>query len=482
MKKESNEGITFSKEKNFGDWYQQIITKSELAGYTKVSGAIVLRPSAMYIWEQIQRYVDKKFKSIGIQNVYFPLLIPESLLVREKEHVKGFSPEVAWVTQTGSSKLNERLAIRPTSEAIMYDSYSKWIRSWRDLPMRYNQWCNVIRWEFKNPVPLLRSREFLWNEGHTVFASEKEAWKERDIILKIYSDALKKVLALPGFVGKKSEKEKFAGAVATFTIEHILNNGKGIQGPDFHFDGQNFSRAYDIKFLDKDKKEKLPYQNTFAITTRELGVMVAIHSDDKGLVLPPAVAYNKLVIVPIFNDKTKKKVLSAAEKIKKELSSFNPLLDNREGYSPGWKFNEHELKGIPLRIEIGPKDIASRQVVAVKRNDGKKIKVKITQIKKQIPLILDNIHEELYLAAKKMMDSKVKKAETLRGLKKAIKDKKVCMSPICNSEACEESIKHDTEGAKILNIPLHQPVGIKNKKCIYCNNKANYWALIGKSY
>ena len=476
-------GLTVKKE-NFSEWFQQLIIKSELADYTAVSGCMVFRQKSYAMWEKIKDYVDKKLRKIGIKNVYFPLLIPEKFLIKEKEHVKGFAPEVAWVTHTGDSKLNERLAIRPTSEAIMYPSYKKWIRSYRDLPLKLNQWNNVVRWEFKNPVLFLRTREFLWNEGHTAFASEKEAIKEKNQILKIYQETLKELMALPGFTGRKTQKEKFAGARNSWSIEHILPNGKAIQGPDFHDDGQNFAKAYNIKFLDKNEKEKYVWQNTWAITTRMLGIMFAVHSDDKGLIIPPKLAENKIVIIPIFSKKDKEKILREAKKIKKGLNSFNPILDEREDYSPGWKFNEWELKGIPLRIEIGPKDLKNKSVKAVKRNDNKKLNIKISQLKKKIPKLLEQMHEELYKKAENLMKSKMKKAETLEEAIKIIKAKEIALAPICNKSLCEDYIKEKTGGAKVLNIPenLEKKARHKNKLCIWCKKPASYYVYIGKSY
>jgi len=364
--KERTLGITAQKGE-FSEWFTQIMLKADLADYSEVSGCIVFRPTAYEIWEKIKEETDKRFKKLGIKNCYFPLFIPERLLNKEKEHVEGFAPEVAWVTHAGDTKLNERLAIRPTSETIMYPSYSKWIRSWKDLPLKLNQWNNVVRWEFKHPVPFLRTREFLWNEGHTVYSNKKDAEKEKDEIMNIYKDVCENYLALPGLMGRKTEKEKFAGAEYTITLEFYMPNGKAIQGPDFHHDGQKFAKAYDIKFLDKEGKEQYAWQNTFAITTRMLGIMFAMHSDKKGLVLPPNVASNKIVIIPIFFEKNKNKVLKEANKIKEELSEFNPILDDREEYRPGFKFNEYELKGIPIRIELGSKEIQKKEVTIMRR-------------------------------------------------------------------------------------------------------------------
>ncbi|HTZ41699.1 MAG TPA: aminoacyl--tRNA ligase-related protein, partial [Candidatus Omnitrophota bacterium] len=327
------QGLTAKKE-NFSEWYQQLILKAGLADYSSVSGCIVFRPESYSIWENIVAECNKEFKKAGIKNCYFPLFIPEKAFEKEKEHVEGFIPEVAWVTQAGNTKLNEKLAIRPTSEAIMYESYSKWIRSWRDLPLRYNQWNNVVRWEFNNPVPFFRTREFLWNEGHSVFATEKEAIDEGKQIRAIYEKVVGEFMALPGIYGRKTEKEKFAGAVFSEKLHYFIPNGRVIEGPCFHHDGQNFARAYNIKFLDKKGKEEFAWQNTYAISTRMLGTMFAVHSDDNGLVIPPKLAENKVVIVPILFDREKSMILKTAGKIKEELQSFSPILDDREDYSP----------------------------------------------------------------------------------------------------------------------------------------------------
>ncbi|MCK5043392.1 proline--tRNA ligase [Candidatus Pacearchaeota archaeon] len=481
MAKKNKEGLTIKKEENFSEWYQQLILKSELADYSPVSGSIVFRPRSYQIWEKIQKTIDSEFKKIGVQNCYFPLFIPESLLSKEQTHVKGFAPEVAWVTQTGNTELKEKLAVRPTSEAIMYDSYSKWIRSWKDLPLKLNQWNNVVRWEFKHAVPFLRTREFLWNEGHHAYSNAKDLEKDKKAILKIYSNFLKNYMALPGLIGEKTSKEKFAGAEKTYTIELILPNGKAIQGPDFHDDGQNFAKAYNIKFKDENGKEQYAYQATYAITTRMLGIMFAIHSDDKGLVIPPKLAENKIVIVPIFAKDNKKKIIGQAKKLEKELQHFNPILDVREGYSPGWKFSEWELKGIPIRIEIGPKDIVKKQAIIVKRNDGKKQIAKISNLKKIIPKILDEIQNQLRTNAEKLSKSKITKADNLSELQKAIKNKKIALIPLCKKIGCENEIKDATGGAKTLNIPLKQ-TSIDNKKCIWCKKQADYHVYVGKSY
>ncbi|MEK6827332.1 MAG: His/Gly/Thr/Pro-type tRNA ligase C-terminal domain-containing protein, partial [Nanoarchaeota archaeon] len=381
----------------------------------------------------------------------------------------------------GNTKLNERLAIRPTSEAIMYESYSKWIRSWRDLPLLLNQWNNVVRWEFNNPIPFFRTREFLWNEIHDAFASEKEAIEHGKKVIEGYNKITENLMALPGMYGRKTDKEKFAGAVFSEKNHHYLPNGRVIEGTCFHYDGQKFAKAYDIKFLDKNGKEELAFQNTHAISTRMLGTMFAIHSDDKGLVIPPKIAEDKIVIIPILFDKTKEKVLKLARKIKKELNSFSPILDEREDFSPGRKFSEWELKGIPLRIEIGPKDLEKNQVTIVKRNDSKKLEIKIGSLKKEIPKLLEQIQTELYDNAKKLLNSNTEKTENKKQMIQFIKDKKMVLVPMCSSEKCEDVLKDETGGAKTLFIDPKNS-SVKNSKCIICNKQAEYWVYVGRTY
>jgi prolyl-tRNA synthetase len=474
-------GITVEKDE-FSDWFTQIMLKADLADYTEVSGCIVFKPTAYAIWEKIVQETDKRFKGIGIKNVYFPLFIPEKSLVKEEKHVEGFSPEVAWVTHAGNTKLSERLAVRPTSEAIMYESYSKWIRSWRDLPLRTNQWNNVVRWEFKHPVPFLRTREFLWNEGHTLFATKEEAIAEEKQIIEIYKEVCEKFLALPSLIGRKSEKEKFAGADYTVSMEFFMPNGKAVQGPDFHHDGQNFAKAYNIKFLNKENKEEYVWQNTFAISTRMLGVMFAVHSDEKGLILPPKVAPQKIAIVPIIFDNSKSKVLKQAKEIEDSLKEYSPILDDREGYSPGFKFNEWELKGIPIRIELGPKDLDKKSVVLARRDTNKKEFVKISDLKKKVPQILEEIQENLFKKAQKLLNTSIVQAKDLETVNKAIADKKIAFAPLCGARDCEDDFKFKTNGAKVLNIPDKQPKELEKAECVICNKKANYFAYVGKSY
>ncbi len=467
------------KEKNFSEWYPEAILGAELMEYSDVSGCMIFRAESIAMWEKIRNEIDKRIKKLGVKNVYFPLLIPEKFLKKEAEFMEGFAPEVAWVTHAGKSKLPEKLAIRPTSEAIMYPYLAKWIRSWKDLPFKMNQWSNIVRWEFNNPVPFLRTREFLFNEGHTAFATKKQADEEVPKIMKIYEYVLKDMMALPSYAGRKTESEKFAGGVASFSFEHLLPSKKAIQGPTVHQDGQNFSKAYDITFLDQNKKKQHVWQNTWAISTRNLGVMLAMHGDNNGVVIPPKMASIKAVIIPIYKKETKEKVLKAAHKIKKEIK--DSFVDDRENQSPGRKFNEWELKGIPVRIEIGPRDIEKKQVILVRRDTLDKKPVKISSLKKTFSSELEQMQKNLYNHALKFMKQNTREAKTYSELRKIIKEKGgFVKAPWCGSETCESKIKDQT-GAKITNIPFEFQKNVKGN-CIFCKNKAKYVANFARSY
>ncbi len=378
--------ITVKKDENMSEWYTQVITKADLMDYTKVSGCIVFKPRSYQIWENIQKFFDEKIKKSGVQNCYFPLFIPESLLTREEEHVEGFTPEVAWVTHAGESELSERLAVRPTSETVMYDSYSKWIQSYRDLPLRLNQWCSVVRWEFKHPTPFMRNREFLWQEGHTVFATKDEADAEVMEILDYYSQIYEDLLAIPVVKGRKSIGEKFAGADYSTTVEPLSPDGRVIQGGTSHHLGQNFAKAFDITFLDKDQKKQFPYQNSWGLSTRTIAGMILIHGDDRGLIIPPRVATQKVVIVPLLFKGKEEVVLEKANELKNILSDYGAFVDDRKGSSPGFKFNEWEMKGVPIRIEVGPRDLEKGEVLAVRRDTGEKVSIDLGITKKKVPV------------------------------------------------------------------------------------------------
>ncbi|MBL7160199.1 MAG: proline--tRNA ligase [Candidatus Aenigmarchaeota archaeon] len=499
-------GMTVKK-KDFNKWYLELVQKSDLTDYASIDGFVVFKPYAYAIWEMFQKVVDTKLKEMGIKNAYFPVLIPERLLKKEAEHFEGFTPEVAWVTHAGKTELGERLAVRPTSETIMYDSYSKWIRSWRDLPLRLNQWNAVVRWEFKHAKPFLRTREFLWNEGHTVFATQEEAEKECKEILEMYDWFCREYLALPGTMGRKTEKEKFAGAVYTTTIEFMMPDGKVIQGPDSHFDGQNFAKGFDIKFLDKNEKENFVYQNTWAISTRMIGVLIANHGDDRGLVLPPRIAPIQIVIIPIYKDKDKEKVLKEAGKIRDKLKKiyaqgglaapiskiYAPIsksvgapileglrveLDDRDQYTPGFKFNDWELKGVPIRIEIGPKDIVKKQAVLVRRDTSEKKAVKIASLEKEVGKLLADIQKNLYRKAEEFVNEHTKTAKDYKELKKFVGENRV-KACWCGSRECEDAVKDETT-AKISCLPLKEEKVFS--ACVKCGKKAKKVVIFARSY
>ncbi len=481
MPDKDEKGITAKKEKDFSEWYNQLLQKAELIEYTDVSGCYILRPRAFAVWEKIREYFDKKIKEIGVKNAYFPLFIPESLLKKEEKHFKGFKAEVAWVTKGGESDLNDPLAVRPTSETIIHSTLPKWIRSYKDLPLRLNQWCNVVRWEFKHPTPFIRSREFLWQEGHSAFSDEKEADKEVHEILNYYAEIYEKLLAVPVIKGSKSKKETFAGADYTLSVETFLPNGKAIQGATSHYLGQNFSDVFNIKYSGQDEKVKLVHQTSWGISTRAIGIMLMMHSDNKGLVLPPNVAEEKIVIVPIFSEKDKEKVLKVAEKVYKELKEFNPIFDNREDYTPGWKFNEWELKGIPIRVEIGPKDVEKKQAVVVMRHDLRKENVKLDVLKEKIIKNLEAMHQELLDNAKSFIKKNTVFVASLKEMENAIKARKLVKGNWCTGVRCEEEIKEKCDGAKSLVIPFDEPM-VKGKKCFNCNNDAKNVCYFAKSY
>jgi len=476
--KEKQQGLTEKKEGNFSEWYNQVVLKAELADYAPVSGFMIVRPNAYSVWEKIQEHFNKVLSSKKIKNAYFPLLIPKSFFEKEASHAEGFEPELAWIE--GSDKdVEERVAIRPTSETIIYDSYSKWIRSWRDLPFRLNQWCSVLRWEVKQTKLFLRTREFLWQEGHCVYESEQECEKEALMILNEYKNLCENLLTIPVLVGEKTESERFAGAKRTFTVEALMPDGKALQMGTSHNLGQGFAKAFGISFLDGQGKSQLPWQNSWGFSTRLIGAVVMSHADNKGLVLPPSLAVNKTVIVPILFEKGKEKVLKKAKDIEKKLSSFNPILDDRDSYSAGWKFNEWELKGIPVRIEIGPKDLAKKQAVLVRRDTGKKEFVKEAKLASRLKSLLEEIQAGMLKKAKKFLEANSLEAKTWPEFKKALSQKKLVLAYFCNSTGCEEQIKEETTATSRC-IPFSQKAS--KGKCVKCGTQTGTKAWFGKSY
>jgi len=484
MSKKKTQGLTVKKDQDFSEWYTQVIQKAELIEYSPVSGCYILRPRSFHIWERVQAFFNTLIKKEGVKNSYFPLFIPENLLQKEASHVEGFAPEVAWVETGGHTKLKERLAIRPTSETIMYDSFSKWIRSYKDLPLKLNQWANVVRWEFKHCTPFLRSREFLWQEGHTAFANKEDAVKEVHTILNFYKSIFEDLYAVPIFKGIKSEKEKFAGADFTLSVETFLPDGKAIQGATSHHLGQKFAKAFDIKYKDDQGNDQLVWQNSWGISTRSIGIMIMVHSDDKGLVLPPRIAETQIVIVPILFDESKKKeVLTATNKLAKSLSKDHSVhIDAREDYSPGWKFNEWELKGVPLRIEVGPRDLENNTVIVARRDTGEKQSLPISNLTKEVSLILDQMHNEMLAKARLFLQDSIVEANNLKEATKAFKKKKMVIAPWCGTPECELEFKNKSNGAKSLNSPLEGSEVSKDTKCFMCSSDATAKFYFGKSY
>ncbi len=477
MEEKSQEGLTVKKEEDMPEWYTQVCLKAGLAEYGPVKGTMIIKPYGYALWQKIQDYFNKVLKEKNVSNAYFPMFIPESFFKKEAEHAKGFEAEVAWVEKGDS---DERIALRPTSETIIYDAYSRWIRSWRDLPLRINQWCNIIRWEVSQCKLFLRSREFLWQEGHCVYETEKECDKEVILFLDEYEKLCKNLLAVPVIKGKKTDREKFAGAKYTTTIETFTPEGKALQCGTSHNLGQGFAKSFGISYLDNKGKKSLPWQSSWGFSTRLIGALVMAHSDNKGLVLPPSIAPTQIVIVPIISNK-KEKVLKKAREIKKELEKdYEVILDEREEYSPGWKYSEYELKGIPIRIEIGPRDLEKEQVVLVRRDNGKKEFIKIKSLKNNIKNNLEQMQDSLYKKAKKFLDSNIVKTENWNQFVSEIKNKKLVLAKFCGDKECEEWIKDKSKGAGSRCIPLKQEKISGN--CIHCKKKAKYWAYFGKSY
>ena len=474
-------GITVSKSENFSEWYTQVVIKTELADYAPVKGLIVLRPDGYSIWESIKESLDKKLKETGHRNGFLPVLIPESLLAKEKEHFEGFNPEVFWVTHSGTSEIGDRLALRPTSETLAYSLFSKWIRSWRDLPLKINFWNSALRAEIKGTKPFLRTSEFLWQEGHTVHATKDEAEKEVADILELYKKTIEEELAVPVVTGKKSEKDKFVGAVYTNTLESLMPDGKALQMGTSHFLGQNFSKPFDVKYLDENNSETFAWQTSWGVSWRLIGGMIMTHGDDKGLVLPPKVAPIQVVIIPIYYSKEdKENVLQKACQIKDSLSNndIRVHLDDREQLTPGFKFNDWEMKGIPIRIEIGPKDIAKNQIVLARRHNQTKISLDIDGLTEKTLSELKNIQKEMFDAAKKILDERVVRVSEYQQFKKELENGKMIDCSWCGNQTCEDKIKEET-GADLRVIPSDNT---KAETCIYCKNSGTTNVLFARGY
>jgi len=474
-------GISVKKEQDLPGWYEQVCLKAEIADFGPVKGTMVIRPNGYAIWQAIQDYFNENIvKPTKTRNAYFPLFIPESFFKREAEHAQGFSPEVAWLDKSVSGE-GERIAIRPTSETIMYDSYSKWIRSYKDLPLKINQWCNVVRWETQATKLFLRSREFLWQEGHCVYESEEECIKETINYIKLYARVCQEHLALPTMIGQKTEKEKFAGAKATYAIEAFMPDGKALQCGTSHNLGQGFAKAFNISFLGRDEKPHLPWQNSWGLSTRLLGAVIMTHSDNKGLVLPPKAAENKIVIIPIIINKDQAP-LKKAKEIAKQLQEFNPIIDDSEGYSAGYKFSEWEMVGIPLRIEIGPRDLKENKLVLVRRDTGAKTSLEInSRLTEEIKSIIEKIQKDMFEKAKLFLDSSIIQVSNMKELSSAVENHKLAEASFCGSGECEDYIKEKTQGASSRCIPFNKLVK-KGAKCVYCGKLAKQIVYFSRSY
>ncbi len=477
----SNQEETIKKRsEDFSKWYLDVIVAADLADYAPVRGCIIFKPNGYALWENFQKVLDKKFKETGHRNAYFPLLIPEEFLKKEAEHVEGFSPELAVVTHAGGKKLEENFVIRPTSETIIYDSFSKWVHSWRDLPILINQWCNVMRWE-KKTKPFLRTTEFLWQEGHTAHETHDEAEKEALQMLGVYADFARDYLSIPVIKGIKSESEKFAGALRTYTIEALMQDGKALQSGTSHNLGQNFAKAFDIKFLDKNEEEQYVWQTSWGLSTRLIGGLIMTHGDDSGIIIPPKIASLHLVFVPIWKEESQREELSNKINELKDTLSEDIIshIDDRD-MRPGSKYYDWERKGVPLRAEIGPRDLEQDQIILVRRDNGEKITVKLNEFAKKAEELLENIQKSLLEKAEKNLSDNTHTVKDWEDFEKTLVEKGgFIYANWCGSKECEEEIKEKTK-ATIRCIPLEG--GETEGDCIHCNSKGKYKAYFAIAY
>ncbi|NOU84838.1 proline--tRNA ligase [Paenibacillus sp. LMG 31460] len=466
---------------DFSRWYIDVIKKADLMSYSPVRGCIVFKPDGYEIWENIQRELDSKFKETGHRNAYFPLFIPESFFQKEKEHVEGFNPELPWVTEAGGEKLEERLAIRPTSETMIGHMYSEWINSYRDLPLLINQWANVVRWE-KRTLPFLRTTEFLWQEGHTAHEDEQDARRETMQMLDVYRQFAEDFLAIPVIVGQKTPSEKFAGAIDTFSIEAMMKDGKAVQAGTSHYLGTNFAVAFDIKFLDRENQHQFAHTTSWGVSTRLIGALIMVHGDDRGLVLPPKVAPTQVIMIPIGPPKTREQVIGRVDELYAELkkAGVRVKVDDRADQSPGWKFNEYEMRGVPIRVELGPRDMENGQVVLVSRVSGEKKIVQQANFVEEIQNLLAEIHQQMYDKAKQFRDEHYIAVDSIDEFKTFLETKRgFALAGWCGSNACEEQVKQET-GATSRNIPF-TPSETKST-CLVCGDTAKHTVVFGRSY
>jgi prolyl-tRNA synthetase len=477
MAKEKMVTAITSMQEDFAQWYTDVVKKAELIDYSSVRGCMILRPNGYAIWENIQRELDARFKATGVENVYMPMFIPESLLQREKDHVEGFAPEVAWVTHGGNEKLQERLCVRPTSETLFCDLYSNIVQSYRDLPKLYNQWCSVVRWE-KTTRPFLRSMEFLWQEGHTAHATAEEAEERTVQMLNLYADFCEKVLAIPMIKGKKTDKEKFAGAHSTYTIEALMHDGKALQSGTSHNFGDGFARAFEIQYTDKENKLQYVHQTSWGMSTRIIGAVIMVHGDDSGLVLPPRIAPTQVMVIPIAQKK--EGVLEKANEVKEKLAKVCRVGLDDSDKSPGWKFSEYEMRGIPVRVELGPKDIEAGQCVLARRDTGEKITVLLDNVAEEVTKLLDTIHDAMLAKATAHRDSHTYVAHNMAELEKIVTETPGFVKAMwCGDEACELEIK-DKLSVTSRCMPFEQEH--IDDKCVCCGKPAKTMVYWGKAY
>jgi len=467
-------------EDDFSRWYIDVVRKADLADYFIVKGCMIIKPYGYALWENIQQALDRRIKETGHQNAYFPLFCPESLLQKEADHVEGFAPEVAWVTQGGEEPLEERLGIRPTSEAIICSTYAKWIRSYRDLPVLINQWANVVRWE-KVTRLFLRTTEFLWQEGHTAHRTEEEAQEETLKMLNVYTEFAENVLAMPVLKGLKSDSEKFAGAQKTYCIEGLMKDGKALQAGTSHNLGQHFARVFDIKYLDEDQQEKYVWQTSWGVSTRLIGGVIMTHGDERGLRLPPSIAPYQIVIIPILVKKQREEVLAKVRELYDKMKdTFRVKLDDNDKFTPGWKFNEYEMKGVPLRIEVGPRDLQKDQMMVVRRDNGEKNSLPLANPEKQLGDLLEDIQQNMFKQALEFREKNTSRTENFEEFQKVMEEKRgFIYSPWCGKASCEEHIKDRTK-ATIRCIPFDQPS--HDTSCIWCDEGDTRWVYFARAY
>lgn len=479
MAQEKMVGQITDMEKDFAQWYTDVVKKAELADYSGVKGCMVIRPYGYAIWENIQRDLDARFKALGHENVYMPMFIPESLLQKEKDHVEGFAPECAWVTVGGQNQLSERLCVRPTSETLFCQHFKDIIHSYRDLPKLYNQWVNVVRWE-KTTRPFLRTSEFLWQEGHTMHATEEEAKKETLQMLKVYEDFYLESLAIPAITGQKTEKEKFAGAMETYTIEPMMHNGVALQGGTSHYFGDGFAKAFDITFTDKDNQIKYPHQTSWGVSTRMIGAIIMTHGDNNGLILPPAIAPIQIVVIPVQQHKegVLEKAASVTEGLKK--AGLRVYMDQSDN-SPGWKYSQYEMKGVPVRLELGPRDIENNSCVLVSRVTREKKFVFLDNLEEEVQAMLKFVHDELVERALKNREEKTHDAHTHEEFLEIAANRPGFIRAMwCGDSACEDQLKDETGGVKSRCIPFTEQH--LSDTCVCCGKKAKHMMVWGRQY